>query len=52
MVEVLSDLVFSNGGMHVVNDQDPRSTSVDLGCNVRGKIELTVTPRRIDLDYL
>lgn len=52
MVEVLSDQVFSNGGMHVVNDQNPRSSSIYLGCNVRGKIKLTVTPRRIHLDYL
>lgn len=51
MVEVLSNQVFSNRRMHVVNDQNPGSTSFYLGSNVGRKIELTVTPRRTYLDF-
>lgn len=51
MVEVLSNQIFGDRWMHVVNDQNSRSTSVYLKSNIRRKIELTVRPRRIYLDF-
>lgn len=49
MVKVPSNQLFGDIWMHVVDDQDPGSPSVDLGPDIGRKIELTVTPRHVHL---
>lgn len=50
MVKVPSNQVFRDKWADVVDDQDPGSSSVDFGSDIRRKVELTVTPRCIYLE--
>lgn len=50
MVKVPPNQLFRDKWADVVDDQDPGSSSVDFGSDIRRKVELTVTPRCIYLE--
>ena len=49
MVQIVSNQLFGDFWIHVVDGQNSRSSPVDFGPNIGRQIELTVTPRSLCL---
>lgn len=49
MIKVLADALLGNVWIYIVNDKVTRSSIADLGSNIRCEVELTVTPRNLNL---